>query len=506
MQGFHVGLFEREVFPRHHVGESLLPASMPILETLGVADAVAGAGFLQKWGASMVWGLDDSRWRWRFDETNKRYPHAYQVHRDRFDEILLRNSASHGVEVHEGCAVREVDERADCVVLRTANGHVEARFVVDASGQTALLGSRAKVREWDTFFRNIAFYAYFGDVTRLPGEDANNILIEAHEHGWTWTIPLAGGTASVGVVLDAQQAAHEVGDPAAFMAGYLDQCPETSRLLGERNMVDGPYVERDWSYASTRMVGPRHVLVGDAACFVDPLFSSGVHLAMSGAVLASGYVTTWFRNPDFADAAAAEYERLYRQQFDHFYQLARLFYSSNRTHGSYFWEARRILRDEQFSPRDAFVRAVAGQPPMGYERVVLAHGDLPAEFTDSVDEVVGTQQSRRAALAALGGEILQAKPTQSPGLAVAIRPLLEDGAFVPARTLVSDLRPEGVPCSPLVETVVALSNGEMSVQDMAGQIGREVGRGTDDVLQVVVDTVSILVVEGMLEVAGPGRF
>ena len=150
----------------------------------------------------------------------------------------------------------------------------------------------------------------------------------------------------------------------------------------------------------------------------------------------------------------------------HFYQLARLFYSSNRTHDSYFWEARRLVGDSQFSPRDAFVRAVAGQPPMGYERVVLDHGDLPPEFAASVGAVVQGQLERQDRLRSMGQRLMHQAPTAAPGLEVTDRPLLDAGRFVPARTLVSKLRPEGVPCSALVEAVVARCDGTTTVSDM----------------------------------------
>src|SRR5262245_17257275 len=144
-KGFAVLLLERERFPRDHIGESLLPASIPVLEELGVLPAVQQAGFLQKWGATMVWGTDQTPWSWYFRETNQRYPHSYQVWRPQFDQLLLHNSRAHGVQVREGHQVVDVlfeDGRA-CGVRYTADGTTgmaRARFVVDASGQGALLG------------------------------------------------------------------------------------------------------------------------------------------------------------------------------------------------------------------------------------------------------------------------------------------------------------------------------------------------------------------------------
>src|SRR5713101_6222019 len=179
-QGFAVLLLEREHFPRDHIGESLLPASIPVLEELGVLPAVQEAGFLPKWGATMVWGTDKAPWSWYFRETNQQYPHSYQVWRPRFDQLLLENSRTHGVEVREGHQVVDVlfaDGRA-VGVRYTANhtdGTARARFVVDASGQGALLGRKLQLRRWDAFFQNLAVYAYCTGAQRLPAPDDTNI-------------------------------------------------------------------------------------------------------------------------------------------------------------------------------------------------------------------------------------------------------------------------------------------------------------------------------------------
>ena len=189
---------------------------MPILEELGVAEEVAAAGFLEKWGASMVWGVDHERWHWRFEEASRQYPHAYQVVRAEFDRIMLDNAAASGVDVRQGARVTSVEPREDATStlhVATAEGEssVEARFVVDASGQSGLLARARGLRQWDGFFRNLAAYAYFADATRLDGEEATNILVEATAEGRVWVIPLErpphASVVSVGVVLDAQRAA-----------------------------------------------------------------------------------------------------------------------------------------------------------------------------------------------------------------------------------------------------------------------------------------------------------
>ena len=152
-QGWRVVLLEREQFPRPHVGESLLPASLPILRDLGVLEAVAAAGFVRKLGATMVWGADPDPWSWYFRETNRSYPHSYQVERDRFDQLLLENAAAAGVDVRQGERVSSVEFLGGGVRLQAESSPVAARFVVDASGQAGLLARQLRLRQNDAFFR-----------------------------------------------------------------------------------------------------------------------------------------------------------------------------------------------------------------------------------------------------------------------------------------------------------------------------------------------------------------
>jgi len=172
-------------------------------------EAVQAAGFLPKYGATMVWGRDPEPWSWHFRETSLQYPHAYQVWRPAFDHLLLNNARSLGVSVLEGCRVASVEwERpgSDAAIKYVAysglRGEMTARFVVDATGQAALLAQQAGTRRWDPFFQNLAVYAYFEGADPLPQPDENNIFIEAYEHGRFWTIPLHTGWSSVGAGVD----------------------------------------------------------------------------------------------------------------------------------------------------------------------------------------------------------------------------------------------------------------------------------------------------------------
>ena len=507
-KGWRVLLFERERFPRHHVGESLLPASLPVLEELGVLPAVQAAGFLPKWGATMVWGKDDKPWSWYFRETNPDHPHAYQVWRPAFDQLLLENSRARGVEVREGHQVVELlhaDGRAAGVRYRSDAGHdgtAGARFVVDASGQAALLGRRLGLRRWDPFFRNLAVYGYVTGADRLPPPDETNIFIEAHPHGWSWMIPLHTGWTSVGTVVDSRHGQERLAksDLREVFLQQVAEAPHTARLLRDADLVSGPQVVRDWSYTSDRLVGDGYILVGDAACFVDPLFSSGVHLALMSGVLAAAYVSTVLKDPGMAEAASQVYAELYRKEYNHFRTMAQLFYSSNRTAESYFWEARRLLGDpESLSPRHAFIHAVAGQPPRGYERVVLARGAAPEPFVRNVRAVEAARTARRAQLAAPGASeiLLAAVPRLAAGVAVKRKPVLGAGEFVWGHVLVTDGYPEGTPCSPLAAQVVSLIDGRTSVAELLDRlcIGRDSAQHTA-IVPAALQTLRILHVDG----------
>ena len=217
-------------------------------------------------------------------------------------------------------------------------------------------------------------------------------------------------------------------------------------MLKGAQPVPEPEVVRDWSYRCRSLSGPGYVLVGDAGCFIDPLFSSGVHLALTYAALASVVVASALEDPTIAGPAGRMYEQMYYREYGHFRELARLFYSSNRTSESYFWEARRLLDDDPLlTPRQSFIQLVAGQPARGYERAVLSKGLLPAAFGDSVEAVESERKRRRETGLPEGARLRLAD-----GVRLQRQPVLEDDRFVWGVGLVTDAHPEGIPCSGMV--------------------------------------------------------
>ena len=509
-KGWQVTVLERERFPREHVGESLLPASIPVLEELGALPAVESAGFLRKFGATMVWGSGDSPWSWYFKETSQRYPHSYQVWRAQFDQILLDNARANGVAVLEGHQVTEIifdDGEAVGVTFTNSEGvtgEAQCRFVVDASGQSTLLARHLEWKQWDPFFQNLAVYAYFTGAQPLPEPDQNNIFIESYEHGWLWSIPLHTGRTSVGVVVDSKTGQEGIQREGAktFLEAQLALSGHTRIMLENAKMDSAPTVVRDWSYTAKALFGPGYILAGDAACFVDPLFSSGVHLALMSGVLAAAYVTTALNDPSMAEEAGQVYQELYLKEYNQFREMARLFYSSNLSAESYFWEARRITNSGEYSPRHSFIQAVAGQPRRGYERAVLDRGQAPEEFIESVRTVESGRRTRTEWLAALSADpqrnqILNAVPHLAEGVQVQRRPVLAEGEFVRGHVLNTVSQPEGTPCSPLVADVLAEVDGQKSVADIVDSLGQHLDQaGHAQLEEAVSRTLEILYVDG----------
>ena len=497
--GLKVRLFERERFPRSHIGESLLPATLAVLDGIGVLDAINAEGFKEKWGATMCWGRDSEPWSWYFRETNRRFPHAYQVWRPRFDQILLDHSRDCGVDVHEGTGVRRVlfeGDRATGVELDTGE-RIDSAIVVDASGQSTLLARQRSLKVWDPAFRNLAVYGYFRDCVHLDPPDDGNIFIESYANGWLWKIPLADGVSSIGAVVDRDTGAKaiRVAGLRAFLGDQIAAAPRTAAMVAGAVPESAPKAVRDWSYSASSTTGPGWILVGDAACFVDPLFSTGVHLAVTGAHIGAAYVVTALADTKLAPDAAVAFERLYRTQYEHFHELARLFYAGNRSVDSYFWEARRIT-GEQRPPREAFVRAVSGQAAAGYERSVLSRAALRSDIETAL---------RTLKPAPVVAEVANLRPRLAPGLSLVPAAVLGDGRFERGQVIRGDNRVD-LPVSPLVAHLVRgveRGQGGESIVEVAKGIAAEYEVQTARIVPPTLEAARLLIRDGVLTTTEP---
>jgi halogenation protein CepH len=366
--GHRVLVLERERFPRYHIGESLLSATLPILDTVGATPAIERHGFLRKLGGTFQWGRQQEPWSFWFREDPGGRPYAFQVVRAEFDQLLLENARSHGADVREEHAVTavETDDGAPVVHARSASGamlRLAPRFVVDASGQAAVMGRARGLRRFNDFFKNLAVFGYFRGAERLPGELANHILSAAFTDGWFWYIPLHDGTMSVGAVVDARRWRELAGtDPAGTYRGLIARCPAIAERLRAATLVSPIRVIRDYSYDSTCFGGTGFLLAGDAACFIDPVFSTGVHLACLAGFLGARAADAILGGALPEAEALARYEAAYRGAFERYLRFLYFFYDHNEDPDSYFWTARRILRHAptDLSVREAFVRLISG--------------------------------------------------------------------------------------------------------------------------------------------------
>lgn len=374
-QGSRVLLLERETFPRYQIGESLLPSTVHGIATLlGVEEQLHAAGFTRKHGGTFRWGSNPRPWTFSFAVSpmlEGPTSYAYQVERMRFDKILLDNARDHGVEVRESCTVVDVLDDGERVRgVRYVDGAgqehtVEAEWVVDASGNKSRTHRHVGgERRYSEFFRNLALFGYFEGGKRLPAPNSGNILSAAFEDGWFWYIPLTPELTSVGAVVHRDAAAKVQGDPEAALRKLIDACPLISEYLSDaKRVTEGPYgelrVRKDYSYCNTKFWRPGMVLIGDAACFVDPVFSSGVHLATYSGLLAARSINSCRAGTVDEKEAFEEFERRYRREYGVFYEFLVSFYGMQAGEESYFWAAKKVTN----CPRtefEAFVELVGG--------------------------------------------------------------------------------------------------------------------------------------------------
>ena len=320
-RGLSVALLEKDRHPRFHIGESLLPANLPLLDQLGVGEAVRAIG-MEKWGAEFVspWHAQKTQ-TFQFAEAwDKSMPMAYQVRRSEFDHILIHNAAAKGAQVVEGCTVRDVDFLPPGAGAMATAQHDDgtqstwsARYVVDASGRDALLASRRKARKRNPKHNSAAIFAHYAGAKRLDGKAQGNISIFWFDHGWFWFIPLADGTTSVGAVVWPYYLKTRAKPLDEFLADTIAMAPELAARLAGATRVSEVQATGNFSYSSDHTHGPGYLLIGDAYAFIDPVFSSGVMLAMQGGFLAADTVETCLRSPQRAAQALAHFDREIRR-------------------------------------------------------------------------------------------------------------------------------------------------------------------------------------------------
>lgn len=369
-RGRKVVLFERDKFPRFHIGESLIPETYWVLERLNMLPKMKASAFVKKFSVQFVNSQGKQSAPFYFHD-NK--PHecsqTWQVVRSEFDEMMLNNAREHGVEVHEETRVLEVlfeGDRATGVRIQTKNGdvrEVRAKVVVDASGQTAMLMNRFKLRIWDPELNKGAIWTYWKGAYRDTGRDegATVVIQTPDKQGWFWYIPQHDDIVSVGVVAPFDYLFKNRGTHEATYNEEVERCPNVKERVSKATRVAGYFATKDYSYRAQQAAGDGWVMIGDAFGFLDPLYSSGVLLALKSGELAADAICDGFEKNDLSAAQLGHWAPAFNQGIDRMRRLVCEYYNG-------------------FS----FGKFVKTYPDLKNTVTDLLIGDL---FTDRVDKV-----------------------------------------------------------------------------------------------------------------------
>ena len=323
-KGHRVLMLEKARHPRFHIGESLLPMNLPILERLGVLEQVRAIG-THKPGAEFP--VDDVNFNtFRFERAiDPAFGYAFQVKREEFDQLLFEHAKANGVDAREEHKVERIEFGADgrpaSALARDAAGEsfrVRMRYLVDASGRDTLVGAQLKLKKKNPLHQSAAIFSHFTGVARRPGYDAGNITVQRFEHGWMWLIPLRQDVMSIGAVCFPEYLKTRRGDNEGFLMRTLESEPAAWNRLQGATRVAPVHVTGNYSYTCTKMTGPGWVMVGDAYAFVDPVFSSGVYLGMNSAEQAAGVVDGALRDPSRERALQRAMEARLKRGLKHF--------------------------------------------------------------------------------------------------------------------------------------------------------------------------------------------
>jgi len=359
-RGRRVLVLEREAFPRFHIGESQLPWSDEVFRELGVEPAVAAAGFVEKWGASFT-SADGAVEQYAdfADAVETPRPQTYQVPRAELDRLLLEHASQSGAEVVQLAQARAATFATDHVVLRYTVGdsdrEVRVSAVVDASGRAGFLARRLAERHYDPLLRNVAVHAWYEGVPRRAGRRAGDIrMVTRPDRGWFWLIPVSDTVTSVGVVLPKDvHAARAAGSLDEQLDRYVRETPAAATLLASARRVSEVRCDADYSYESSQYAGDRWLVAGDAGAFLDPIFSTGVLLAMQAGLEAADALDAALAAGDLSRDRFRAYERAVAARYRYFRRFAIGFYDP--AFRDVFFQS-----DPPFGIREAVVSVLAG--------------------------------------------------------------------------------------------------------------------------------------------------
>jgi flavin-dependent dehydrogenase len=328
--GLKVALFEREEFPRFHVGESLMPATMLLLDQLGVRTQVEQAGFQLKQGAMFIDEMHDLDTTFYFLPGMPWPSYTYQVPRGEFDLILLDHARTLGVDVRQPATVEDVEfDRDGVTVTAFADGartKVRGAMLVDASGRTSFLANKLGERRRIPNLGKVAIFSHYRNAERLSGREEGNIRIYIRDDGWYWYIPLANNITSVGTVVHARTAKAWSGTMETLHEDMLRRSKHMPRMLATAERIEPIRTEANFAYENTAVVGDRFVAVGDAITFVDPIFSGGVYIALRTGQLAAEAILDASRKNTFTAQEFANYRRLTQRGVEPLFKFIHKYY------------------------------------------------------------------------------------------------------------------------------------------------------------------------------------
>lgn len=384
-QGYSVGLFERERFPRFHIGESLIPDTYWVLKRLNMLEKMKRSQFVRKFSVQFVnqHGKLSEPFYFR-DNRDHECSDTWQVLRSEFDKLMLENAAEHGVDVNEGVRVREVlfeGDRATGVQVQHEDGRIEdvhAKVVVDASGQSHLIGTKFGLLDPDSDLKKGAVWTYWKGAYRDSGRDEGATLViqTKDRKGWFWYIPLHNDVLSVGIVRAFELLFAGNRDHETIYNEEVANCPEVARRVSQATKCDKFYATKDYSYKARQWAGDGWVLIGDAHGFLDPLYSSGVLLALKSGSMAADAIGEGLRTGDLSAAQLGKWGPEFRDGMDRMRRLVCEYYDG-------------------FS----FGRFVRKHPQLKGNLTDLLIGNL---FNEEVGKVFGPMDEMRADMAQAG--------------------------------------------------------------------------------------------------------
>ncbi len=364
--GQRVLVLEKEKFPRFHIGESLLPYNGEIFEEMGVLPALEAAGLMKKFGAQFQLGNGSSSLALVFRNGKfTRHTMSYQVERAKFDDVLLKHARSCGAQVREGCTVSryEASDSSVCVELTNERGEAEtvsAKYLIDASGRGNLTGNQQNLREFHARLKKLSIFGHFSGVKLDEGEKAGDTVIIRLENKWFWIIPLSHEKVSVGVVLDKEEFVALKKSPEEIFTEAWKSSSALCERLKNAKLLNTMQTTSDFSYRNKRLVEPRLLRVGDAAGFMDPIFSSGVFLAMYSGKLAAETILQSNGEPSRKQELFKTYERRTYRAMDFYWEMVEGFYTKP------FMELFMNPRDKWDLP-SAIVALLAGELEGGWK-------------------------------------------------------------------------------------------------------------------------------------------